>query len=344
MRTLLSLILTACAANPVFAGPCTGAEAQLAAVFGQLAHGAPAAAERRLVPVEATHPSCPELLLARARIQSAKGQIAEAGGTFLRYLDLAPDDLRAYTYFGRFLLEQRQYDRADALSALAIEKGPNHPGALALRGQILDMKGDSQAGMTLLERGCQLDPDNAEAQFYLGTIYDRAKRPGDAAKHFQKAVGIDPHNPRAWDYLALSLGPLGEVGRAEQAYRKALEANVPGPQFDAFLDYNYGRFLMKRNELAASKNHLDRAVDLVPQARAVWYERAKLNVRLKNYQQARTDAEKAASLEDPAAIIIDLQLYSLLEQIYRRLGETELSHKYAALSRETPVPSRGDHR
>ncbi len=45
---------------------------------------------------------------------------------------------------------------------------------------------------------------------------------------------------------------------------------------------------------------MDRAVELAPQVRAVWYERAKLNLRMKNYQQARTDAEKAASCADPA--------------------------------------------
>jgi tetratricopeptide (TPR) repeat protein len=344
MRTLLSLVFAVFATNPLFAGPCTGAEAQLVSVLKQLAHGAPHVAEGMLAAFEATHANCPEILLARARILAEKGQAAEAAGMFMHYLDLAPDDLRGYTFFGRFLLEQRQYERADALSVSAMEKGPNDADALALRGQILDMKGEGQAGLKLLERACQLDPGNADAQFYLGSVYDRAKRPRDAVKHLEKAVGTDPHNPRAWDYLALNLEPGGEVERAEQAYKTATGVNVQGPHFDAFLDYNYGRFLMKRNELAASKSHLDRAVELVPQVRAVWYERAKLNLRLKNYQQARTDAEKAAGLEDRAGVVIDLQIYWLLEQIYRHLGETELSNKYAELSRETPVPARGDRR
>jgi tetratricopeptide (TPR) repeat protein len=123
-----------------------------------------------------------------------------------------------------------------------------------------------------------------------------------------------------------------------------LDVNQKGPYFDAFLDYNYGRFLGKRNQLAAGKQHLDRAVELVPQVRAVWYERAKLNLRMKNYQQARSDAEKAARCEDPAHVIIELQIYTLLEQVYGRLGETELAKKYAQLSRETEPPVRGERR
>ena len=78
--------------------------------------------------------------------------------------------------------------------------------------------------------------------------------------------------------------------------------------------------------------------------RAAWHERAKLKLRMKNYQQARTDAEKIASIEDPAHVMIDLQLYPLLEQVYARLGETKLAKKYADLIRGTPPPVRGEHR
>ena len=92
------------------------------------------------------------------------------------------------------------------------------------------------------------------------------------------------------------------------------------------------------------RQHLDALPELAPQVRAVWYERAKLNLRMKNYQQARTDAEKAAGTEDPAHVIIELQIYSLLEQIYARLGETELAKKYAELTRDTPPPVRGENR
>ena len=41
---------------------------------------------------------------------------------------------------------------------------------------------------------------------------------------------------------------------------------------------------------------------------------------------------------DPGHVILDLQMYNLLEQIYRRIGENDLANKYAELSRKTPVP------
>ncbi len=289
--------------SPAFAGSCGEMEAQIANVFRELARDQPGEAEKGLELIEASHPDCSQTLLARARIEAAKGQSSQAEDLFARYTNLEPGDARGYAYYAAFLIGQREYQRADAMSVVAMEKNSDDAAALAVRGHILDMKGQSDEGMTLLQKACELDP-----------------------------------------YLALSLETVGELDRVEKSYLQGLEVNAPGPHFDAFLDYNYGRFLTKRNQVTEAKIHLDRAVDLVPQMRATWYERAKLNLRLKNYQQARSDAEKAAAIADQAGVIIDLQVYVLLEQVYRRLGETELAQKYANLARETQVPIRGDHR
>jgi tetratricopeptide (TPR) repeat protein len=338
--TWLFLLWMAVASPAAFADTCTGAETQLKTISKDLARNAVTAAESLLAPLETAYPDCAQLLLAHARIKAAQGSSAEAQDLFLRYMARVPDDSTGMAYFARFLIDQAEYQRADDLSASALDRRPSDPAALAVRGQILDMKRQSQPGLELLKRSCELDPDNADAQFQLGTLYDRAKRPADAVKHFQKVVDLDPGYAPAWDYLALNLEPLGEVDLADAAYKKGLAVNQDGPHFDAFLDYNYGRFLAKRNQLVESKRHLDRAVQLVPDFRATWYDRAKLNLRMGNYPEARTDAEKAASLTGQTGGIIDLQIYTLLEQIYRRLGETELAEKYAALTRETPPPVR----
>lgn len=344
MRTLsLCFLLIAISSPSAFADSCLEADSQMKLVSKYLARNAVDAADRLITPLKTAYPDCSALLLARARIKATEGAVAEAQGLFSHYLEMMPDDSSGMAYFARFLIDQEEYQRADDLSATALNRNPNDPAALAVRGQILDMKRQSQEGLDLLNKSCELDPDNADAQFQLGALYDRAKRPADAVRHFQKVVDLDPNYSPAWDYLALNLEPLGEVDRADRAYTKGLAVNQEGPHFDAFLDYNYGRFLAKRNQLAESKKHLDRAVTLVPQFRATWYDRAKLNLRLQNYQEARSDAERADSLTEHTGGIIDLQIYALLEQVYRRLGETELAEKYAALTRDTPPPMRKEY-
>jgi tetratricopeptide (TPR) repeat protein len=321
------------------ADACAGAEIQLQSLSAHLNRNEYSVAEDQLTLLKAEHPDCPSILLAEARIKASQGA-AEASDLFTRYLEKVPNDPAGLAYFARFLIAQGQYQRADELSGAAVSQDVKNPAALAVRGQILIMKRRFKEGEELLLKSCELDPDNAESQFQLGEFYDRTKRPGEAVKHFQKVVDLDPGYASAWDYLALNLEPLGEVDRADAAYRRGLKVNHEGQQFDAFLDYNYGRFLSKRNHLADSKLHLDRAVELVPDDRDTWYDRAKLNLRMGNYGQARSDAERAASFIEQPGGILDLQVYNLLEQIYRRLGEKELAEKYANLTRQTPPPTR----
>jgi len=321
------------------ADACAGAETQLKSLSTNLNRNEFSVAEDRLKRLKAEHPDCSSILLAEARIKASQGA-PEASDLFTRYLEKVPNDPAGLAHFARFLIDQGQYQQADELSDAAVSRDVNNPAALAVRGQILIMKRQSTHGEALLIKSCELDPDNAESQFQLGALYDHTKRPGEAVKHFQRVVDLDPGYASAWDYLGLNLEPLGEVDRADAAYRRGLEVNHEGQQFDAFLDYNYGRFLAKRNHLAESKLHLDRAVELVPDDRDTWYDRAKLNLRIGSYAQARSDAERAASLREQTGGILDLQVYTLLEQIYRRLGEKELADKYANLTRQTPPPTR----
>jgi hypothetical protein len=55
------------------------------------------------------------------------------------------------------------------------------------------------------------------------------------------------------------------------------------------------------------------------------------------------DGEKAAACTQDGGII-DLQIYSLLSQVYTRLGDKASAKKYTDLTRETPPPVRGESR
>jgi tetratricopeptide (TPR) repeat protein len=298
-------------------------------------------AEHILAPFENAAPPCNQVLLNLGRLRAAQKQPQAAESYFARYLAAEPADEKGYLFFARFLFSMRDFPRADAMSAKAVFLDPVDADALILQGRLLIMKGELANGQALLEKALQIVPANAEAHFQLGALMDRNKRYTEAIRQFQKVVALEPGNPQAYDYLALDLEPLGEIEKAEQAYQKALQVNQ-GPRFDSFLDYNYGRFLMKRNRLGESKKHLDRAVELTPQVRAVRYERGKLNLWLGNLQDARNDAERALSIQDPGKVIIDLQIYNLLQLIYARLGDKDLARQYAELCRTTSVPLRRD--
>jgi tetratricopeptide (TPR) repeat protein len=205
------------------------------------------------------------------------------------------------------------------------------------------MQAPGQETRDMLEWSVKLDPTNADALFKLGAFYDRAKLCDLAVATFQKVIALRPNDARAYDYLALNLEPLGQIEQAEAAYKKGLAVNRE-PHFDSFLDYNYGRLLLKQNRLEESKAHLDKALELVPGMRATHYDHAKLNLRIGDLAGARKDAERALEIPDPGGFILDLQVYSLLAQIYTRLGDQELAKKYTELSESTRVPLKSDDR
>src|SRR5215472_9286079 len=183
---VLCVLWGVASAWPAFADPCAGAEAEFARISEDLTLGKVGPAEEKLSPVAASHPDCPEALLARARVEQAKGNAEAAADLYVQYTDLKPEDSRGFAYFGRLLLEQRDYPKADALSAAAVDKNPEEPAALALRGQILAMKGQQEEGKTLLEKACRLNPNDPEAEYQLAAIYDRAKNSTQAVPHFRK--------------------------------------------------------------------------------------------------------------------------------------------------------------
>ena len=134
MKTaVLSLLFPVCITWPAFAGPCSGAEAQLAKVSKALTLNTVDTAEKSLRALSASYPECPEIVLDQARLAQAKGSANQAAELYYRFTDTDPNDSRGLAYFGRFFLEQGDYMRADALSAAAVDKNSDDPAALALR-------------------------------------------------------------------------------------------------------------------------------------------------------------------------------------------------------------------
>lgn len=244
---------------------------------------------------------------------------------------------------GRLSLAQGDYRLADSYSQQALIGAPEDAEALLLRAEVLDATGERAAARELLERACRSEPNLAPAHFQLGLALDRIKRSEEAAREFELAARLRPDDPRAYDYLALNLERIGEMEKAESAYLQGLRVNS-GPRFDGFLDYNYGRLLLKLDRTAESATHLNRALELAPRVRAVHYDHAKLNLRLGKLAEARADAERGLSLPDPGRNILDLQLYNLLSGICARLGDTDAAQRYVDLSLHAAMPAHSRER
>jgi tetratricopeptide (TPR) repeat protein len=287
-------------------GPCAGSESTLATATKALDSGDSAQAGPLLEALATTHANCAAVILGQARLRAAKGDPAEAERLFDRAVALAPDDAVVHAHAAEFWLARGRPARADHLAALALSLNAACAEALVVQGRILSQRGQTDAAREALEKAVGLQPESAEAHYQLGVWLYRRLLHAEAAEHFEKAAALRPTDARARGHLALSVERLGEAERAELAYRGALKVNE-GAFRDPFLDYYYGRFLLKRGRLEEGGRHLDRAVALHPDERCVYYERAKLRIELREYQAAREDAERARGLRDPGGTVIEHQ-------------------------------------
>ncbi len=322
------------AAAPGWCGAC-----DLTGIASAIDRGNFAAAESGLKALEAAGQRCDEMLLQSGRLRFAQSNLTAAEDLFFRYVNAAPNDARGYYQISVLALAKGDYRKADSASAVALSNRPDYPEALVMQGRLLGMKGQLAEARAALERACKLKPEDADGHFELGAVFDRQKLYLEAVAQFERVVAINPRDARAWDYLGLNREPLAQIELADAAFKKGLEVNQ-GRWADNFLDYNYGRFLLKQNRLEESRLHLDRAVELTPSVRAVHYEHGKLSLRMRNMAAARREAEKALELQDRGGVILDLQVYYLLQQVYSQSGEPALARKYAELSRTATVPSR----
>jgi tetratricopeptide (TPR) repeat protein len=318
-------------------GACAGAGQTLQAAAQSLESGRWAEAEERLRPLASSHPGCSEAVLELARARAAQRD-PEAEALFERAAALAPAHAPTQALFAQYWLSRGQLARADYLSARALSLDPECSEALVAQGRILAARGRVPEAQQAFEKAVRVAPAGVEAHYELGVLLYRRLMHPDAVRELEQVVARRPEDARAWGYLAQCYEALGEPEKAEAAYKRGLGAS-DGPFPDPFVDYSYGRFLLKERRLDDSRAHLDRAVALHPLDRAARYERAKLSLARGDYAAAREDAERALSLRDPGPVL-DLQVYYLLATVYRRLGDDELARKYAELARTTPVPGQ----
>lgn len=322
---------------------CAGIEPTLGSIATALDEGRWDDAEQLLQPLEMSHPKCSRVTVGVARLRAAHGNPAEAERLFSQALMLAPDDAVLHALFARFQLSRGLLSQAQHLTAQSLAIDPECADALVVQGQIMGQRGLLGEARAALERAVALEPRSAEAHYALGVFFFRINLFNDAARHFESAVALGPKRPQLLDYLGFSFEMLGEVERAERAYRDALQANS-GPFFDPSVYLNFGRFLLKQGRFEESLPLINRAVELHPQRRGPRYQRAKWHLAQGDSGSAREDAERALALGAPGDLVLDVQVYYLLSKIYTRLGEMELAREYSELARTTEIPDHANDR
>lgn len=199
------------------------ADALAARGDAQRAAGDPTAALRDFAAALTLRPDNAEAKLGRAAVLIASGQIDAAEPLVTEALESADPPARAHALRGDLL--NRRGDRLGAIAAYdaALAKTPNDAAMLAARGLIKQADGNLDGARVDLDAALSRAPDNAPAR--AGRCWNRMRRGGDvpdARRDAEAAVAANASLLDAQLCLGLVLLRQGEWEEARDAYDVAL--------------------------------------------------------------------------------------------------------------------------
>jgi Flp pilus assembly protein TadD len=200
--------------------------AQLVILLGdsdvRLGHAAAAAA--MLTPLEHEYAANPdfEYVLGTALIQSGSRR---EGVERLDKVAETTNSADAYLLAGSTLLDLNEFARARADLEAALRLNPNLPRIYSLIGMAQDMDGDNAAAEPSLREALKHDPDDFDANLYLGAILYKRRDMAEAKPYLVRALQLKPASPTALYELAMWKSTSGEYAEAAKDLESLVKAN-----------------------------------------------------------------------------------------------------------------------
>lgn len=154
-----------------------------------------------------------------------QGRFKEAEQGFRQVLAAEPWDARARVGLGKSLCDQGR-------CLEAIEEYEKIPDAGNLKDLLKENLKDTYSIVIgqYLARLSQ-EPNNGRLHYSLGVMYAKTNNPGEAIRHYQKAVDLDPKDRYALFNLACGLHEAGELSKAGVYFKRLIAFSAPGDEF-----------------------------------------------------------------------------------------------------------------
>ncbi len=120
------------------------------------------------------------------------------------------------------------------------------------------------------EEAVQLDNKNYLAMFYIGT-YERAfnKDTKKAIEYYQKAINLNPKNPRPYNNLAIAYGYLGDTKKSDETVKQIMTLFPEYPEGY----YQWALKLLYNKKYSESTEYLKKAIEKYNSIKKIdyWY-------------------------------------------------------------------------
>lgn len=302
-------------------------------------------------------------LLARAKLLAEDGNFSEADKSIRQYLEMNPNSGEAHFLLGHVLFREIQARAAaeghtdakfqDTLAKAALAEFTE--GAKHARPSAFDLKIVSLCDVLLggyadadkwLTKSVAMNPNDAEAWYYLGRARYNEERFAQAISAFKESVSRDPKNVKAEDNLGLAYAALDRYDEAIVAYQNAIDWQSDSLVKDSGPYIDLGNVLLDQNRISEAVSYLSQGVALSPNESRAHGGLGKAYLRARDLEKAQSELEKAVELAPDNA-----SLHYVLGQVYRRRGlqdranaefarTTELNGSHSSPVNDLPADQR----
>lgn len=221
----------------------------------------PAKAEARVRAQIAKVPTNFNCQVTLAKILASQKKWNEAQVAASKAVDLSGGDFEAVELLGQVQEILGQYDQAASTYRRAIQAKPNNASGYVMLAQLKASRGDWQQAQTLYQKALQLQPDYPPAANNLAYLMLEHGLNADVALSLaQAAVRGMPTSAAAADTLGWAYYTRGVYGSAATQLEEAVKI---APQ-DGSYHYHLGLTYAKLGDKTRARTELDRAVSLNP--------------------------------------------------------------------------------
>jgi len=203
----------------------------------------------------------PEVYYRIANIYIVLGKSESAEKILKKVIQKFPDELGAYLWLLRLLLQEGKLEEADSyyesLLKKAIELSPDKGKELCkYLGEYYLKKGEHQKAMKYLKEAISSETEDPRPYFLLGALYYQKGDIQTGISYMKKAIQKNPDYDLALNFLGYAYIELGkDLDKAEKLLKRAIEIN---PNEPAYLD-SLGWLYVKKGDLNKAEQYLKQA-------------------------------------------------------------------------------------
>jgi tetratricopeptide (TPR) repeat protein len=231
--------------------------------------------------------------LNRAIAMAERGDPQQAMVLADALLERHPDFVPALKLKGMLLEEMGRGAEASGVYERALKLAPNDPGLLFKLAVMRLAAGDNDQAIQLFLRHLRILPRDGDALFYLAQAYHLNGQDDLALKTVRESVKSSPDNAQAWQ-------KYGEMtcasGDNEAGMRLLLKARQLDPALEK-IDLDVGTAYFNAMDFSGAVKSLSRAASQRPGDRSVLVLLASAEVKLSQWQDARTVFERILAID-----------------------------------------------